>query len=111
MSGLVAIVRLRSDIGTSPKARRTMELLGLRSIFSCVIVKKDRLGMVQRCKDYVTFGDVDKQTMDMLKAKEGEVIRLKPPVGGLGPVRKQFKRGGALGYRGEEIKKLLSRMV
>ena len=111
MSELVAVVRLRSDIGTSPKARRTMELLGLKSIFSCVIIKKDKLPMVQRCKDYVTFGEVDKETMDMLKAKEGEVIRLKPPVGGLGSKKKQFKRGGSLGYRGEEIKKLLSRMV
>lgn len=39
------------------------------------------------------------------------VIRLHPPRTGYGPVKRPFHRGGALGYRGEEINELLERMV
>jgi large subunit ribosomal protein L30 len=39
------------------------------------------------------------------------VLRLHPPVKGYGGVKRPFRDGGALGYRGSEINKLLVRMI
>lgn len=111
MSEIIAVVKLRSTIGTEPKARKTLELLGLKAKFNCAILSKKRLPMVRRCKDYVAFGEVDKKTLDTLKAKEGDVVRLKPPIGGLKSIKRAYGSGGSLGYRGKEINKLIMRMV
>lgn len=39
-----------------------------------------------------------------------KVMRLHPPRKGHGSIKRSFKEGGALGYRGEGIRKLLPRM-
>jgi large subunit ribosomal protein L30 len=111
MSGAIAVIKIRSHIGSSPKARKTMELLGLKRKFNCAILGEDRLSMVQKCKDYVVFGEIDKKTLDALKAKVGDVVGLKPPKGGFRSIKRPFKAGGSLGYRGKEINELIMRMV
>jgi large subunit ribosomal protein L30 len=111
MSDVIAVIKIRSHIGSSPKARKTMELLGLKRKFNCAILDKDRAPMVQRCKDYVAFGEIDKKTLDQLKAKVGDVVNLKPPRGGLKSIKRPFKAGGSLGYRGKEINELIVRMI
>ncbi|MDO5835932.1 MAG: 50S ribosomal protein L30, partial [Methanobacterium sp.] len=39
------------------------------------------------------------------------VFRLHPPRKGYNHIRKSFKEGGTLGYRGEEISQLIQKMV
>ena len=39
------------------------------------------------------------------------VLRLAPPRKGHGGIKRAFRVGGALGYRGEEINELLMRMI
>lgn len=99
------------------------------------------LGMIKKIKDYVTYGEIDDETYKLLVDKRGKefkgreessrgkikykkfvtvngkkikpFFRLSPPRKGLKRkgLRASFKRGGALGYRGKEIIKLIERMV
>jgi len=97
-------------------------------------------GMIRKVKDYITWGPINDETLKLLVAKRGrmpgnkrlkegdaekivEVIKSgkKPvivPVFRLSPPSKGFKHSikhsypkGELGFRGEEINKLLMRMI
>jgi len=39
------------------------------------------------------------------------VFRLNPPKKGYKSIKKSYKEGGALGYRGEKINNLIQRMI
>jgi large subunit ribosomal protein L30 len=51
-----------------------------------------------------------KEVLSKLKGIK-PVLRLHPPLKGYEGVKKPFKEGGALGYRGAEINRLLQRMI
>lgn len=113
---MIAIVLVRGIVGTSEQTRSTLRMLRLDRKNHCVIVAKTPsfLGMTQKVKDYITWGDVDAETIALLKKKmENGVIRLQPPRKGFGRkgIKVPFSVGGALGYRGEKINDLLKRMV
>ena len=66
---------------------------------------------------FATVADFAKAVADG-KAKLSELgpdfklyFRLHPPVGGYEPIKRHYTVGGALGYRGKEINKLVKRML
>ena len=97
--------------------------------------------MLKRAKDYITWGEIDNETFNMLVEKRGEefngretdtkgkikypdfitldnkkikkYFRLNAPKKGFERkgIKHSFKEGGALGYRGEAINELIKRMV
>lgn len=115
MAGEIAIILIRSTIGTKPDVRRTLRQLGLVSKNSCVIVKDDPVsrGMLKIVKDYVTYGNIDEQTKSNLIEKKGEqkVFRLAPPIRGFGGIKRPFSMRGGLGDRKEKICDLIQRMI
>jgi large subunit ribosomal protein L30 len=71
---LVAAVRVRGRFNIKPKIRTTLELLRLHKPNHCVVFKANSalLGMLQRAKDYITFGEISKETFVRLLMKRGE---------------------------------------
>ena len=99
------------------------------------------VGMLKKAKDYITYGEMDDETYKLLIEKrsipykgpetdssgkikynkfnlvDGKKIKkyfkLNSPKKGYGRkgVKKTFKQGGALGYRGDKINDLLRRMI
>jgi len=129
---MYAVVRVRGTINASQKVRDTLKMLNLPYINNCVIIPETDSfkGMLQKVKDYVTWGEIDKETIEMLLKKEGinvsnakkilegkvkEVfhfpIRLHPPRKGYKSIKKPYSMGGSLGYRGKEINELIRRML
>jgi large subunit ribosomal protein L30 len=155
-----ALVRARGTVNVNGKIQDTMTFLRLqRPNFATVIPSKDASyeGMVKRAKDYITYGEVDADTLTALltargrttgdkplddafvaKATDGKYgtiadfakavaadeatlkdlgpdfktyFRMHPPVGGWGAIKRHYTVGGALGYRGKEINKLVKRMM
>ena len=92
-------------------------MLNLKSQNNCVIVPLTPVykGMMQKVKDFATFGPINKETKEMLIKKYGEqkTFRLSPPLKGYERkgTKKPFKLGGALGNRGEKINDLIKRMI
>ena len=120
-TGNIAVILVRSIINTHPDVRKTLALLGLTRKHSCVIVKNTASfkGMLSKVKDYVTYGEVTQETITALqnvrttKLNNLTVYHLQPPRKGFERkgVKKSFKQGGALGYRGSAINDLIKRMI
>jgi large subunit ribosomal protein L30 len=130
-------------------------MLRLNRANHCIVVPDDPCyrGMLNKAKDYITWGEVEPDTLTIILHNYGQVsdhklndayikgnteykslrafakavcegketlsklkgirpvLRLHPPLKGYEGVKKPFKEGGALGYRGGEINRLLSRMI
>ncbi len=151
-----AIVRIRSSVHVKEDISDTMELMNLNRANHCVLVLDcpQSRGMLNKIKDFVTWGEVDVETLtQVLKVrglltgrrpltdahvkanskfkdvaelaqqiaagkatlkdvKEAKVVlRLHPPIKGYEGIKRSYKNGGALGYRGKDINALLLRML
>jgi large subunit ribosomal protein L30 len=77
--------------------------------------KPSVIGMLIKVKDYVTWGEINPETAEMLKKRdEGKKFyRLNSPKKGFGRkgIKIPFGIGGALGHRGEKINDLIQRMI
>lgn len=151
-----AVIRVRGQPDVSYDIEYTMGLFGLNKVNHCAIVPENAStkGMLQKIKDYTTYGEVNAETLaemirvrgrlsgdrmitDEYLAENSEfktvdelakaiiendyrlrdvkdakpVLRLHPPVKGYEGNKRSYKNGGALGYRGEAINDLITRML
>ena len=156
---MYVIVRVKGTIRVIPDIKKTLELLALNHCNHCVLVDEtpQMKGMLQKAKDYITWGEIeapilskllkyrgriegDKHlTPEILKAATGSesfddiaialienkvvfrevekkmgmkrVMRLHPPAKGYEGIKRSYRAGGAMGYRGADINKLIARML
>ena len=151
-----AIIRVRGIVNVNPDIKRTLKLLRLTKVNHCTLLEENKVykGMLQKVKDYTTWGEIDKETLPKLMKSWGMLVgdkqiteehiksatsyntfeklsqaildnkfkykeipdvkplfRLSPPKKGYEGIKRSFKNGGALGYRGKEINKLIGRMI
>ena len=151
-----AVIRIRGTINIKPNIKKTLKLLNLTRANHCVLTEEtpSTKGMLQIVKDYVTWGEIEKETLiKMIKEKghlEGNkpinedhlksatsykdieklveaiilnklkfkeipnvkpVFRLNPPKKGYEGIKRAYTKKGALGYRGNEINKLIEKML
>ncbi|NJE03613.1 50S ribosomal protein L30 [Thermococcus sp. MV11] len=76
----LALIRLRSGIRARGEVRDTLAMLRLHRINHLVLVDDtpSYRGMVQKVKDYITWGEIDKETLAKLIRKRGRLIGNKP---------------------------------
>ena len=69
------VIRARSDRGVTKKIRDTMTMLNLTRVNHAVLVPKTDSydGMLQKVKDYVTWGEVDADTISTLIKERGRM--------------------------------------
>jgi len=126
MSDKIAVIRVRGLVRVNQDIEDTMQMLRLYRKNYCTLVDKKNAGMITKVKDFVTYGEIDKETEDILikrrgektKDKEGKEVlkkyfRLNPPRKGFGRkgIKVSFSKSGALGYRGQKINDLIKRML
>ncbi|NQU98353.1 uL30 family ribosomal protein [Candidatus Woesearchaeota archaeon] len=122
----IAVILIRGLIGVNQTVKDTLFLLRLRKKHTCVVVEntESNRGMIKKVKDYVTYGEINDETLKSLISKRGKknpkkegrtkpFFELAPPKGGFERkgTKKGFKNGGALGYRGNKINDLIKRML
>lgn len=139
----IAVVRVRGLTGIKQDTKYTLDQLRLYERNNCIVLPNNdsNRGMVMKVKDYVTWGEIDDDTLNMLIEKKGEeyrspttdkkgkidynkfiefngkkikkFFRLNSPRKGYGRngIKLPFSKGGALGYRAEKIKDLIERML
>jgi len=136
-NSILAVIRVRGTVGVKRSIAETLKRLNIPKVNNLALVKatKSNLGMVKAGATYITYGEIDAETMAKLlskanaKASKEDIeaiingkkelkdlgiklpIRLHPPRHGYEGIKKGYKQGGALGYRGAEINKLISRML
>lgn len=155
----IVVVRLRGEAGLDNDTRKTLRDMRLLNKYNAAIFFENPAirGMLQRVKDYVTWGEPDAETLGSLlservdlpgggdltpqllkdrlqvssvdelasKISNGKVspamlsqagisprFRLHPPRKGFKrTIKRSYRDRGELGYRGEEIRGLLRRMI
>lgn len=133
---LIAVIRVRGTVGVRQSISETLTRLNLRKVnnLSLIFGTKANLGMIEKCKDFVTYGAIKEDALAMLIEKKGikaakedvgqlvsgkkkprDVmkipIRMHPPRKGYEGIKKNYSVGGALGNRGEDINELIKRMA
>lgn len=138
----LAIIKIRGSVDTPQQIRDTFALLKLfRKNHATVVPDTITFrGMINKVKDYATWGEINEETFQELVKKRGEefkgrtsdskqkytykcldlngkkyksYFRLNPPRKGFERkgIKIGFQAGGALGYRGEKINDLIKRML
>lgn len=71
-----AIVRIRGNIGVRKDIGETLRLLGLTRVNHCVVVDDSHTyrGMLQKAKDFITWGEIKQDVLEALLRKRGRLI-------------------------------------
>ncbi|MBU0894329.1 MAG: uL30 family ribosomal protein [Nanoarchaeota archaeon] len=112
------IIRIKGQVGLKKEIIETLYRLRLRKKYSCIVIDKPtkiQLGMINKVRDFVAFGEISeevyKRLVEKRKTKIKNFFRLHPPRGGI-ESKKHFGVGkGVLGNNGKEINKLVERML
>ncbi|MEK6983444.1 MAG: uL30 family ribosomal protein [Nanoarchaeota archaeon] len=143
MEQKLAVIRIRGLTQIRATIEDTLKMLSLyKKNYCCVLPNSPAyVGMLKKAKDYITWGEIDDETYNLMIDKRGEkfngretdskkiihyhkffvfegtkmkkYFRLNPPRKGFGNkgIKHSFKEGGALGYRGIAINDLIRRML
>ncbi len=117
---MIAVIRIKGDVGLRHQIKETFERLRLKKKYSCIIFEKpgkEQLGMIEKVRDFVAYGEIDKETYEELVKARGKntksktFFRLHPPRKGI-ESKKHFGVGkGVLGNNKEHINELIRRML
>lgn len=75
-----AVIRVRGNIHVNPDIKKTLQLLRLTRVNHCVLVEENKVskGMLQVAKDYVTWGEINKDVLTRLIRSRGRLQGDKP---------------------------------
>ncbi|RLE94949.1 MAG: 50S ribosomal protein L30 [Thermoprotei archaeon] len=81
MGKRLAVIRIRGTVGVRKDIEYTLRLLRLVRKFHAVVIddRPDYLGMLQKVKDYVTWGEIDAETLAELLRKRGRLVGNRRP--------------------------------
>jgi len=74
---MIAVIRIKGQIGINRKIAETLHRLRLRRKYSCVVIvkpKKEELGMIKKIKDFTAFGEINKEIFKKLIEKRGQIL-------------------------------------
>ncbi|MCF7866540.1 uL30 family ribosomal protein [Candidatus Woesearchaeota archaeon] len=117
-SEFFAVLQVRGLINVTGQVKDTLRMLNLQNSNQLTIIPKNKqtLGMLQKCKDYITWGEINEETKKLLDEKRKTTKKyyaLHPPRGGFERkgIKQPFNKGGVLGYRKEKINELIKKML
>jgi len=70
-----AVVRVRGTVNVNPDIKKTLKLMNLTKVNHCVLLeeKPSEKGMLQVAKDYVTWGEIEKDVLTKLITSRGKL--------------------------------------
>ncbi|GBE20443.1 50S ribosomal protein L30P [archaeon BMS3Abin17] len=79
---MIAIVRIRGRVGLNSDVKETLYRLRLRRKYSCVVMDstKEQLSALKKLRDFVAFGEINKETLKKLIEKRGQLIDKKKKI-------------------------------
>lgn len=120
----ICVIRISGEVRVRKDFVDTLDMLRLKRKYACVVVEdtKQNMGMINKVKDFVTYGEISDDVHKLLVEKRGKkdgegklkkFFRLHPPIKGWERkgTKVGYQAGGALGYRGDKINELVKRML
>jgi len=140
---MICVIRIGGAVGLNKKVKETLNRLRLKRKYSCIVIKetKEKIGMIEKMKDFIAFGEINKETFEKLIEIRGKLIdkkkkidakkiieeltkgkkyeelnlkpffRLHPPRKGIDSKKHFGVNKGVLGYNGGKINELVERML
>ena len=141
---MIAVIRIKGQVGLKKPIVETLNRLRLRRKYACVVFAKPNKiqeGMIKKVKDFIAFGEINKETFEKLIEARGRLInkkknidvkktieelekgkkyedvnlkpffRLHPPRGGIDSKKHFGVQKGVLGNHKDKINKLIERML
>ena len=112
----IAVIRISGVVGLRRNITETLHRLRLRRKYSCIVIEKptkEQLGMVNKVRDFVAFGEISddmyKELVEKRKTKIKNFFRLHPPRKGI-KSKLHFPKG-VLGDHKDKINELIGRML
>ncbi|MBU1203769.1 MAG: 50S ribosomal protein L30 [Nanoarchaeota archaeon] len=71
----IAVIRIRGKTGIRKDISDTLKILHLFNKYHCIIVdnKPSYVGMIKKVKDYITWGEINKESLKLLLEKRGRL--------------------------------------
>jgi len=114
----IAVIRISGMVNIGGIVAETLSRLKLRKKYSCVVLEnpnKEQIGMIEKVRSFVAYGNIDEETYKKLNEKRKTRIknffRLHPPRGGIDSKLYFGKKKGVLGDNGDKINNLIERMM
>ena len=112
----IAVILVRGLQSANYEIKDTLRMLNIHRRNVCAVFNntKNVIGMINKVRNYVTYGEIDDETLKLLKKKgDSRYYRLNSPRKGYGRkgIKDDFSKGGALGYRGSAMNDLVKRML
>lgn len=101
----LAVIRIRGSVDVRGDIQETLRMLGLTRVNHCVIIDDapSYKGMLQKAKDYITWGEVRQDVAEALLRKRGrlvgdsklsdEYVKLKTPFASIAELAKAVSTG------------------
>lgn len=79
---MIAIIRIRGEVGLKKQIKETLERLRLKRKYSCIVITPTKIqeGMIKRVKDFVAFGEIKKETFIQLIEKRAQLFGKKEKI-------------------------------
>jgi large subunit ribosomal protein L30 len=76
---MIAVIRIKGRVDIPKKIKDTLKKLRIRKKYSCSIIRENsnKVGMVKKVRDYVTYGKIDKETFIKLLEERGKSLNKK----------------------------------
>ncbi len=73
----LAIIRMCGNVGVKKDIRDTFKFLRLYNKYTCIVVPSSQnyAGMVKKINDFVTWGEINKDTFKLLLSKRGKITK------------------------------------
>lgn len=74
---LLVLIRISGMVNRSADVRDTLDKLKLRRKYVCTLVdsdKKEVMGMVKKIRSFISYGEIDKETLSELIKVRGETL-------------------------------------
>jgi len=74
--GMYAVVRIRGEVNIRRELRETLELLRLHKVNHMVLVeeKPEKKKMIEKIQAFVTFGEIEAETLGKVLQKRGRLV-------------------------------------
>ncbi len=68
---MLVVIRIAGSVGARRKVEDTLKMLRLNYVNNCVLLeeKPEIKGMIEKCRNHITYGEVDKETLAALLKK------------------------------------------
>lgn len=77
MEKRLAIIRIAGKVGIKKEIKDTFNLLRLYNKYTCTVIPstKNYLGMIMKLNNYITWGEINKDTFKTLLEKRGKITK------------------------------------